>query len=170
MTPDKELYYEHATRKLLKTIDAMNLGKLPSMRAKNLILLFRDSFKLPTVKYKTFEHELGDSLAFLKYDSDGFCRVASTNFGIMMGGAERWQMMYIDDKWTYGPHHFLTHVPTNTILDLTYDQYTNHNIKIPYDIAHPISYQLDTPKTDPVMRFAAAMGIDLIGELKKQND
>lgn len=170
MTPEKEQFYENATMQLLKTIDSMGLDKIPRLRAKNLTLLFRDSFKIPTVKYKTFEHELGNSLGFLKYDSDGFCRVASTNFGIMMGGAKHWRMMYIDDIWTYGPHHFLTHIPTNTVLDLTYDQYTNHDITIPYNIARPISYQIDTPDKDPVLRFAHAVGIDLIGELKKQND
>lgn len=170
MTPEKERYYEDATRKLLKTLDTMNLGKIPTMRAKNLVLLFRDSFKIPTIKYKTFEHELGNSLGFLTYDSDGFCRVASMNFGIMMGGTKHWQMMYIDDIWTYGPHHFLMHIPTKTVFDLTYDQYTNHDITVPYDIARPISYQMDTPEKDPALRFAKEVGIDLIQELKKQND
>ena len=57
MTPEKEQYYENATRKLLKTIDSMGLDKIERLRAKNLTLLFRDSFKLPDVIYKTFWRE-----------------------------------------------------------------------------------------------------------------
>lgn len=170
MTPEKDKYYEKATKQLLETIDTMGLDKISRLRAKNLVLLFRDSFKMPTIKYKTFEHELGNTIGFLNYDSDGFCRVASTNFGIMMGGAAKWQMMYIDDIWTYGPHHYLVHNQSNTILDLTFDQYTNNNITVPYDIGRKVPYQLNTKGQDPVFRFADALGIDIIQELKKQND
>ena len=168
MTPDKEQYYEHATRKLLKTIDTMGLEKMECMRAKNLILLFRDSFKLPTVKYKTFYKDLGNNIGFLKYDSDGFCRVSSINFAVMMGDLKNWQMMYLDEIWTYGPHHYLMHIPSKQILDLTYDQYTNHDIKIPYFLGRKIPYQLEPQ--DNAIDFANAIGIDLLTTLKKQKE
>lgn len=168
MTPEKEKYYEQATRKLLNTIDTMGLDKPHRLRAKNLILLFRDSFKLPTVKYKTFAAELGNNIGFLKYDSDGFCRVSSLTFGLLMGAAPDWKLMYIDDIWTYGPHHFLFHVPSKQILDITFDQYTNYHLDIPYDIARELPYNLIP--NDNVLSFSNAVGIDLLAELKKQKE
>lgn len=169
MTPEKEKYYEKATRKLLATIDTMEMEKFERMRAKNLVLLFRDSFKLPNVKYKTFAQDLENNIGFLKYGSDGFCRVASLNFALMMGGYKKWDVMYVGDYWTYGPHHYLMHKPTKTILDLTFDQYTNYGLEIPYNIGHKIPYQI-VDNNDPVFRFADAVGLDAIAKYKKQND
>jgi hypothetical protein len=169
MTPDKDKYYENATKKLLKTIDEMDLKTTERLRAKNLILLFRDSFKLPSVKYKTFSRELGNDLSALRYDSHGFCRVASIDFAIMMGDIKEWQLMYLDELWIYGPHHFLMHMPSKTILDLTYDQYTNHGLEIPYDIGHKIPVRV--ANDDAALEFASAVGInDLWAEMKKQKD
>ena len=169
MTPEKEKYYENATKKLLKTIDEMGLDKLKSARARSLVLLFRDSFKLPTVKYKTFKDELGDNIGYLTYDSEGFCRAASISFALMMGDIKEWQLMYVNELWTYGAHHYLMHMPSKTILDLTYDQFTNYGIEIPYDIGSKIP--LRVANDDSVIKFASAVGIpDIWAELKKQND
>ena len=155
MTPDKEKIYENATQKLLTTIDKMKMGKLQRVRAKNLALYFRDSFKLPNVKYDTFWVDLGEDMKNLTYDSDGFCRAASVNFALMMGGGPDWKLMYIGNLWTYGPHHYLLHTPSKTILDLTYDQYTNAGIAVPYSLGSPI--KLEFRDKDIAMRFAEAL-------------
>ena len=168
MTPEKEEYYEKATRTLLKTIDEMGLDRLERIRAKNLVLLFRDSFKLPNVKYETFRDELGDNIGCLTYDSEGFCRVASINFALMMGNIKEWQLMYINELWTYGAHHYLMHMPSKTILDLTYDQFTHYGIKVPYSIGYKLPLHLGS--NDMADKFASAIEIDKWGtQLKKQN-
>lgn len=168
MTPEKEQYYEKATRKLLKTIDSMGLNKIERLQAKNLTLLFRDSFKMPTVKYNTFRRDLGNNIGWLTYDSDGFCRVSSINFAIMMGGAPNWELRYINELWTYGPHHYLMHAPSKQIFDLTFDQYTNHGIEVPYDIGYKIPCELT--KNDSAVDFANSIGIGAFIEQKNQKD
>lgn len=155
MKPDKEKYYETATRKLLETIDKMKMDKLPRLRAKNLVMLFRDSFKLSDVKFETFWTDLGEDMKAFSYDSDGFCRAASLDFALMMGGEPEWKLMYIDKLWTYGPHHYLLHVPSKTVLDLTYDQYTNTGISVPYFLGKPIKLEFEEEQIEG--RFAKAL-------------
>ena len=164
MSPEKEQYYESATKKLLETIDSMDLNKAERLQAKNLVLLFRDSFKLPDVKRATFS-KITD-IKYFTYDSDGFCRASSIDFALMMGGNPNWRVKYINDIWTYGPHHFLMHMPSKTILDLTYDQYTNTGITIPYEMGYFIPYSLE-PYEAP-MRFAEAIGIKQFITFKNQ--
>lgn len=157
MVPEKEIFYENATKALVATIEKMNLNKIPRLRAKNLVLNFRDSFKLQDIKYQTFWTDLGEKMRDFTYDSDGFCRASSVNFALMMGGEPEWKLMYIDGIWTYGPHHFLQHVPSKTILDLTYDQYTNAGISIPYYLGKPIELKLR--KASIESRFAEALNL-----------
>ena len=155
MTPEKEKFYEKATRKLLDTVDKMGLDEISHMRAKNLVLLFRDSFKLRDVKNKTLAPYLGDKIKDLTYDSDGFCRAASINFALMMGGKD-WQVRYIDSSlWTYGSHYFLMHIPSKTVLDLTYDQFEILGLSVPYEFGHKIDYSLDNIST----KFAKALNL-----------
>lgn len=169
MLPEREKFYEHATQKLLSVIDKMKMDKMHRMRAKNLVLLFRDSFKLPNVKYAVFSPELSnEQIARLTYDSDAFCRVSSINFAVMMGGAPEWQLMYIDDLWTYGPHHYLKHIPSNTIFDLTYDQYTHAGIDVRYDLGRPIPF--DYQKDSAAQSFANAIGLTSMLNATKQKD
>ena len=156
MTPKNDRYFESATRKLLKKLDSMGLDNVSRLRAKNLVLLFRDSFRLPDVKYATFAKDLGKGLNRFTYDSDGFCRVASINFQRMMGSD--WQIMFLDNSWSYGPHHYLMHTPSKTVFDLTFDQYTHNGIQIPYDIGRQISCELE--QDDPIVRFAKSIGIE----------
>ena len=164
MTPDKEKYYENATRKLINAIDKMKMGSIERVRAKNLTLLFRDSFKLPDVKQATFSQET--DVKKFTYDSDGFCRVSSINFALMMGENPNWQVMYIDDLWTYGPHHFLMHMPSKSVLDLTYDQYTHSGIEVPYYLGQPVKYALESDAA--ATRFAHILGLTPL--TNKQNN
>ena len=158
---EKEKFFEDATKKLLKMIDSMGLEKLQRMRAKNFTLLFRDSFKLPDVRHQTFWADLGDEgMAKLTYDSDGFCRAASLNFAKLMGNTKEWQLMYIDRIWLYGPHHYLLHVPSKTILDLTYDQYDHAKMCIPYYLGKPID--METYENDVADRFFDALNLQAL--------
>jgi len=166
MKPDKEKYYEKATRDLLATIEKMKLDKLPRLRAQNLVMLFRDSFKLPEVKYQTFWVDLDVNMNAFTYDSDGFCRASSVNFALMMGGEPDWKLMYIDELWTYGPHHYLLHVPSKTVLDMTYDQYTNTGINVPYWLGKPIKLEYDAKNIEG--RFAEVLQLTpLLGNKQK---
>ena len=161
MTPDKEEIYKNATLKILATIDKMNMDKIRRMRAKNLALYFRDSFKLPNVKHDTFWVDLGKEMEKLTYDSDGFCRASSVNFALMMGGEPEWKLMYIDKfRWDFGPHHYLLHTPSKTVLDLTYDQYTNTGISVPYSLGKPT--KLEFRDEDIALRFAEALQLSAV--------
>ena len=163
VTPEKEAYYENATRKLLKTIDGMGLGLAERARAKSLVLLFRDSFKLTDVKYATFSQDT--DIKYFTYDSDGFCRASSIDFALMMGGEPNWQVKYLSKLWVHGPHHYLLHKPSKTVLDLTYDQYTHSGLEIPYELGIRIPYSMQAG--DSPERFAKAVGLT---PLIKQKD
>ncbi len=167
MTPDKEQFYENATRKLLTDIEKMNMAKLQRVRAKNLVRYFRDSFKLQDVKYQTFWTDLGEDMKKFRYDSDGFCRASSVGFALMMGGEPDWKLMYIDELWTYGPHHYLLHVPSKTVLDLTYDQYTNSGMTVPYFLGKPI--KMEFKENDIEGRFAEALQLKPLLENKQKD-
>ena len=60
MNKQKEQLFEGATRKLISQLDTMGLEARSRMRAKNFVLLFRDSFKLDSVKNATFSCVIGD--------------------------------------------------------------------------------------------------------------
>ncbi len=141
MHPDKENFYKNATRKLLQTLDNMNLSDAERHQAKKLTMLLRGAFKVPAIKHAVFSDNLGNDWKVFTYDSDGFCLTSSFIFANEMNkqsGRHDWQLMYINELWTYGPHHYLKHIPTNTVFDLTYDQYTHYGLTIPYNIGGAI--------------------------------
>lgn len=156
-------FYENATRKLLHDIDAMGLDKTARMRAKNFVLLFRDSFKLDSVKSATFMPSIGERYKTLEYDSAGFCRAASAAFVSLMNSSE-WKLMQIGEDWTFGPHFFVMHVPTGRVLDLTYDQYTATGLTVPYALGRGVA--IEREETLSMTRFLHATGLDFMAAIK----
>ena len=100
MNKKKHEIYESVTKSLVKQLEDMNLPRDQRLRAKNLTLLFRDSFKLETVKHATFYIDAKYDYKFFPYDSYGFCRASSFSFVALMNNPD-WQLMYIDDIWAY---------------------------------------------------------------------
>lgn len=133
MQPDKQKFYKRATSKLLQQLNTMKLSPSERLLARKTTMLLRNSFQMPDVKNAVFDIDW----SVFKYDSDGFCLAASCAFIQMMDSPD-WQLMYIGEIWSFGPHHFLKHIPSNTVFDLTYDQYANYGLDIPYDIGTPI--------------------------------
>ncbi len=164
MEKNKTDFYENATRQLLKRLDSMGGGLSPydKMRAKNFILLFRDGFKSETVKYNTFYPILGDKYKLFTYDSDGFCRASSSAFVSLMNAD--WQLMYIDEIWTYGPHFYVQHIPTRHVLDITFDQYKFYDFEIPYYLGRPT--EMNSDNRDIAKKFLNSLGI---GKLVNNN-
>ena len=164
-------FYEGFTRLLLETIDSMGLERAQRLRAKNLTLLFRDSFKSADVRRATFPDEEPEKpeIADKIWASNGFCRASSIAFQVLMGGEEQgWHLYAIPDMFfPYGPHHYILHKPTNTVLDLTKDQFTHHSglDNIPYHVGKPVYDKVVS--NDSPANFAKALGIDLVAEAKK---
>jgi len=155
---DNATVYESATRGLVQKLDNMGLPRDQRLRAKNLTLLFRDSFKLDAVKHATFSLDIGNSYKRFPYDSYGFCRASSFSFVALMHNPD-WQLMYIDDVWTYGPHYFIMHMPTHTPFDLTFDQYAYDGVaSIPYNLGRPVN--IDGDGKNVIVRFLNAVGVD----------
>lgn len=167
MDKNKEQHFECATKKLIAQLDSMGLDKTTRMQAKNLVLLFRDSFKLDAVKYATFAHTTGDEFKLFTYDSDGFCKAASCSFIGMMNNPKEWRLMYINEVWAYGPHFFVQHIPSGQAFDLTYDQYEHDGISVPYYIGRPIKMNGDAK--DTAKRFLQSAGIDFVPFAKFRN-
>ncbi|MCQ2599038.1 MAG: hypothetical protein MJ187_01520 [Alphaproteobacteria bacterium] len=143
MDKKKNDFFENATKCLLYQLDNMDLSPMERMQAKNLVLLFRDSFKITYVKKATFASRLADGAeSVFTYDADAFCRASSCAF-IKQMQSKKWRLMYINELWSYGPHCFIQHVPTKTVFDLTADQYTIHGIKVPYDIGYAVKIDAD---------------------------
>lgn len=157
MNKDNTIAYENATKGLIKKIEGMNLPLHERLRAKNLTLLFRDSFKLEAVQHATFFADIGDTYKTFPYASYGFCRASSYSFLALMDNP-KWQLMYIDDIWTYGPHFFVMHMPTSTVFDLTFDQYAYDGVAIPYELGRPV--KMDADAKNVITRFLHASGLD----------
>lgn len=163
MRPEKEEFYRIATNKLLRQLDGMKMTPEQRHQAKKLTLLIRNRFKDHDVKMATFGPDLGYDISAFTYDADGFCKASSFTF-MTMTNPKNWQLMYINEAWTYGPHHFLMHIPSKQVFDLTADQYTNVGISIPYEMGYSVT--LNEQESQSARRFAAALAI----KNNKQND
>lgn len=157
MNKNNALTYENATRGLLSKLDNMDLPLRERLRAKNLTLLFRDSFKQERVQHNTFYQDVGYNYRNFPYASYGFCRASSFSFLALMDNPD-WQLMYIDTIWTYGPHFFIMHMPSDTVFDLTFDQYAYNGLQIPYELGRPVNMDYDARNV--VTRFVHATGLD----------
>lgn len=166
MNKNKERDFEKATQSLIRQIDSMNLEKTERLQVKNFILLFRDSFKQDSVKYATFAPVLGDGYKQFLCDSCGFCKASSVSFVSFMNKPEHWQLRYIDERWAYGPHYYIVHVPTGRALDLTFDQYQFETADIPYDMGRSAMVTRDA--RDAAVRFTHALGMDVMKILNSQ--
>ena len=161
MNKNKNDLYERATNILLRQLDEMNLDQSQRLRAKNFVLLFRDSFKIDAVKRATF---MGVDYKVFPYDSYGFCRASSFSFVALMNNPD-WQLMYINDLWTYGPHYFVMHMPTGRVLDLTFDQYVfNDGVIVPYHMGR--ATRIDADGKNVVTRFLHSAGLDFTVALR----
>ena len=159
----KKKFYEAATQKLLHDLDDMGLDKLSRMRAKNFVLLFRDSFKQDSVKHAAFSTEIGNDYKLFPYDSYGFCRASSLSFMALMP-KKQWQLMYINEIWVHGPHFYLRHVDSGKVFDLTFDQYEVEGLTVPYYFGRPTKPDANARHT--VARFVNAIGLDFSVALK----
>ena len=154
MRKEKEDFYQKATIRLMRQIDTMNMSPGDRHAAKKLVLLFRNRFKDHDVKMATFGPDLNYDISMFTYDSDGFCKASSCTFQKMHNPRD-WQLMYINELWTFGPHHYLMHIPSKQVFDLTADQYTNVGIEVPYHMGYPV--ELNRAERQSANRFAAAI-------------
>ena len=159
--------FDNATRKLVAQLDTMGLDKTARMRAKNLVLLFRDSFKSADVKKATFSQTIGTDYTLFPYDSYGFCKAASCSFVSLMGAPKEWRLMYIGDLWTYGPHYYVQHIKSGQVFDLTYDQYEYDGVAVPYQMGSPVKMDKEAQNTS--VRFLHALGVDFMQAIQSNN-
>lgn len=154
--------YQQATKNILAQIDAMNLTPEKREQAIHFVQLLRESFTKHEVKKAFFGSDLNKQHLNEKqldevYDSDGFCRVSSITFMIAMDWHD-WKLMAVDKEkaqWYYS-HHWLKHVPSGKILDLTYDQFLS---PVPYkagEAVDPGAFLKDDTNV-----FANSIGLDL---------
>ena len=93
-----------------------------------------DSFKSLEVKEQVLDKEWFDKNLESNIDSTGFCFYASEVIYRLFNGKERWTIKRISkEDFDEGPHYFLYDKLNNKILDITSDQYTKLDIKIPYE-------------------------------------
>ena len=154
--PEHKVFYEQATKNILAQLKTLNLTPEKYKRATELVYKFRTAFTQEDVKKATF---INSEIWDLGYDSAGFCRVASISFALAMGAYE-WRLMSIDqDEW-YGEmgHHWLKHIPSGKVFDITYDQFTVDGLKLPYHLGTPTAYNLSL--CDETHKFAKFVGID----------
>ena len=160
----KKQFYESATQNILSQLEKFGLSPEDKRKAVFYTKLFREAFKYDEIKKHIFitpESKIWD----LKYDSAGFCRIASITFAIIMG-IKDWQLMCIGEKDWNGSasHHYLKHLPSGKFFDITYDQFAFEGHDIPYDLGHSAVVGL-TPG-DMTLKFADTLDIDLLKILK----
>lgn len=156
---DKTVFYNKATKKILNQLAELKLPKQQQKKAVELVNYLRESFKKEEVKKATLstpEYPIWD----LKYDSAGFCRVSSITFMYAMD-CKDWQLMSIDDKNLDIQHHWLKHIPTGKVLDLTYDQFAYYGQSIPYEIGQKTAPNISL-EADEVVDFTKSIGFNLM--------
>lgn len=159
-TPEQKKYYEQATKNILAQLQSLNMSPEKYANAANLVKRFREAFTKDEVKKATFitpDSKIWD----LGYDSGGFCRVASISFAIATDFHD-WQLMAIDGNQWHGKmgHHWLKHVPTGKVFDITYDQFTVDGLKLPYHLGKPAAYALSLQ--DETHKFAKCVDLNII--------
>ncbi len=158
--PEHKVFYEQATKNILAQLKMLNLSPEKYKRATDLTVKFRKAFQQDAVKKATFitpDSKIWD----LGYDSAGFCRVASITFALAMDFHE-WQLMAIDKEDWYGEmgHHWLKHIPSGKIFDITYDQFTVDGLQLPYNLGVPTAYNLSLH--DETHKFAKSVDLNII--------
>lgn len=141
MVSKKDIFYEQTTHTLICHIDKMGLDKTTSTQVKQFITIFRNGFKLKSVKYAVYSPDLGTDWRGINYHSYGFCRAASLSFYYLMDSKD-WDLMYCD----FFKHYYLRHKKSGVYFDITYDQYSYHGVQIPYEYGRKTRlYKYDEP-------------------------
>lgn len=151
MLQDKLDFFHNFTKQLLDIVDGLKLKNCDSI--KSLILRTRTAFLSDQVRNQVFGSDMAQKLKH--YPANGYCGVACFSF-LEAIKDKNWQVMYINETWTYGPHFYLLHKPTKTVLDLTADQFISDGIKdIPYWMGQKAT--VSEYFQNKVKRFALAM-------------
>ena len=161
--PEFKNFYKAATKKILARIEELGLAEQEKQKARKYVKLFRNAFLLDSVKKAILGDKYNPAIDSI-YDSTGFCRISSVAFAAVMGAGD-WDLMCINKRsWAgHANHHYLKHIPTGKIVDLTYDQFVN---EVPYEKGRSVQYK-GTINTDG-QTFATAAGVDLL-EILKEN-
>ena len=160
MRHDKEIFFKTATLQLMNTIDSMNLADV--VRVKDLVKRMREAFLNDDIRATVFGKDLADDMSV--YVANGFCAAACISFINAIGNND-WELMYIDEMWTFGPHYFLRHKPSGKVLDLTFD-HQDGILDIPYYLGcktKPTKYSSDMAK-----KFSALIGVTQNKQLLNQ--
>ncbi|MCR4917570.1 MAG: hypothetical protein K5912_01340 [Alphaproteobacteria bacterium] len=154
MKADKQIFFKSATVQLLSKIDEMGIHNANA--AKELVVAMRKGFMNDGVRRQVFGNKLADDMS--PYAANGFCAASCILFLLVVGDA--FELNYIDDMWTFGPHYFLKQKSSGRVLDLTFDQFAQEGISaIPYDMGRPVKptkYSMDM-----ALRFAKAIDINV---------
>ena len=151
MLQDKLNLFHDFTKRLLTIVDGLKLKNKDSV--KNLILKIRTLFLSEQIRSQVFGSDTAQKLK--NYPTNGFCGVACFAFVDAVKDTN-WQVMYINETWTYGSHFYLLYKPTKTIIDLTADQFISDGIKdIPYWMGRKATKS--EYFQDKIERFALAM-------------
>ena len=130
ITEDKKDLFNKSTKELLRIVDETNMPDYSYVH--EIVARIRYGMLSDAARRKVLGTKNAKDLQ--EYPSNGYCAVASISF--MLANPDKdWKLMYIDDLWTFGPHFYLKYAPSETVLDLTFDQYVAYNIKsIPYEL------------------------------------
>ena len=160
-TKEQKIFYERATKNILAKLDTLNLTPEKKKKAIKLVQLFREAFTKEDVKKATFLDEENTRFWDLGYDSGGFCRVSSITFAIAMDFHD-WQLMAIDKEQWPGQmgHHWLQHIPSGKVFDITYDQFAIEGLQVPYKLGKKAAYNLSLQ--DETHKFAKSVGLDIL--------
>jgi hypothetical protein len=100
----------------------------------SIIIELKEAFKNHEIKLNVLDKEWYDLNIKTGINSTGFCFYASEVIYKLCGGKKYWILKRIPKEvFPEGPHYFLFNKITKEILDVTEDQYTKRDIKIPYD-------------------------------------
>ena len=120
------------------------------------VAFIKEDVKKAILKPEWFEKNINSQV-----HSTGFCYAASEVIYRLSGGEKNWKKVSIaESEWDHGGHFYLINKKTNEILDISSDQYTEHNIYIPYELGKVGGFRALTNSAKKLSELAG------LGELK----
>ncbi len=157
MKTNKDIIFDKATDQLVSKINLFGLDKQENIKLQKLVLLFRHSFKLRSIKLVVYNKITNQELKKFPSHSYGLCKASTYAFYNVSGGNDNWDIMYISFDNFYSPHYYLMHKKSQNIFDLTFDQFSD--TEIPYNSGKIMDYEENV--TDLANRFLNTMKIDV---------
>lgn len=148
--------FEQATQELVQRARRLNthFSFTTKYEIGETVQKIRSAFKNPEVRKQVLNPKWEQINFEDSRYTEGFCAITSYVFANAFkaeNGVSPWQIMQFKDIPTFGTHVWLKFVPTDEVLDLTFDQFTTFEgirMEVPYHKGKPAIPEFKNPGLD----------------------